>query len=165
MQAFLVVRIIFPAFTFKILVKMLNKTETSVSSPKTLRSEKLCASSLHSLSFLQKKIIGYSSTFFLATSIAFNNNSFLELKFPWTSTSCIFFYLSSYGACMKLLPGNMLSTSATPYYPPRVALKAIILLKYFNISVGAVSLLSTILTSSFKKRCTSSIIIVESQGI
>jgi hypothetical protein len=51
-----------------------------------------------------------------------------------------------------MLSENMLSTSAIPYCPPKVALKAMTLLKRFIISIGATTLLSTILKASLKKR-------------
>jgi hypothetical protein len=89
----------------------------------------------------------------------------LDSKFPWTSTSCVFFSLSSYGDLMKRLSGNMFIASAIPCCPPKVALKAITLLKHFRISVGATSLLLTILKASLKKRWTSSTKMVELAGI
>ncbi len=53
---------------------------------------------------------------------------------------------------MKILPGSMVITSATPYYPPKVALKPKTFEKRYNIAKGATSLLSITLNGSLKNK-------------
>jgi hypothetical protein len=64
----------------------------------------------------------------------------------------MFFSLSSWGDYIKILPGSMARTSATPYYPPKVALKPKTFEKRYNIANGATSLLSIIINGSLKNK-------------
>jgi hypothetical protein len=64
----------------------------------------------------------------------------------------MFFSLSSWGDYIKILPGSMARTSATPYYPPKVALKPKTFEKRCNIVKGETSLLLIILKGSFNSK-------------